>query len=304
VLVIVVDCREMIPFNCNVCGAANTTKAFTREGSRCALCDSSTRVRALIHTLSTELFGFSLPIPDFPRIKTIKGLGLSDQPGCASALADRFDYINTYLGHSPRFDITEAHADEYGTYDFILSAEVFEHVVPPVERALEESSKLLKPNGILCMTVPYNLGNETKEHFPDLHQFAMLELGGRLVLVNRKRNGALEVREDLVLHGGSDAPLEMRVFCERDLRSKLLACGFRELDFLTQDYPQFGIVLEENWSLPLAARKGKFTLPNGCVPQILESYHRKVQELLLLKRSRWIKLGGLFGLGPKTFPRI
>ncbi len=177
-------------------------------------------------------------------------------------------------------------------------------MVPPVERALEESAKLLKPNGILCMTVPYDLENETKEHFPNLHQFGVLQLGGRLVLVNRKKNGTLEVREDLVLHGGPDAPLEMRVFCERDLRSRLLACGFRELAFLTEDYPQFGIVLEEKWSLPLVARKGKFTLPNGCVPQILESYHRKVQEVLLLRRSRWIKLGKLFGVGPKAFPRI
>src|SRR5690348_3930525 len=147
----------MFQFICNVCGATNRTKVFTREGSRCAGCDSSTRIRALIHTLSKELFGCSLPLPDFPRIKAVSGLGLSDQPGCASALADRFDYTNTYLNHSPRFDITEAHPHEYGTYDFILSSEVFEHVKPPVERALEESAKLLKPHGVLCLTVPYGL---------------------------------------------------------------------------------------------------------------------------------------------------
>src|SRR5215469_17537149 len=130
----------MIPFTCNVCGEPNTTEAFTRERSRCAVCGSNTRIRALIHTLSMELFGVSLPVPDFPRLKAVRGLGLSDEPGCASALADRFDYRNTHLDREPRFDISEAHPEEYGRYDFLLSAEIFEHVAPPVERALEESA--------------------------------------------------------------------------------------------------------------------------------------------------------------------
>ena len=64
-----------------------------------------------------------------------------------------------------------AASEQYGTYDFILSSDVFEHVAPPVERAFEEAFRLLKPNGFLCITVP-SVADDTVEYYPDLHEYS------------------------------------------------------------------------------------------------------------------------------------
>ena len=82
--------------------------------------------------------------------------------------AGKFDYINTFYDREPRIDITEPHPDRHGTYDFILSSDVFEHIGVPVERAFDEVYKLLKPHGVLCLTVPFSLKEQTVEHFPEL----------------------------------------------------------------------------------------------------------------------------------------
>jgi hypothetical protein len=42
----------------------------------------------------------------------------------------------------PRFDSAESRSGLVGASDFIPSADVVEHIAPPVERALEEASRL------------------------------------------------------------------------------------------------------------------------------------------------------------------
>jgi hypothetical protein len=101
------------------------------------------RLRALIHLLSPELFGESLVVRDFPRLRSVGGLGMSDHQGHAVPLADKSDYTNTYYDREPRFDFTEPHPQFADMYDFILSADVIEHIAPPVERAFEETRRLL-----------------------------------------------------------------------------------------------------------------------------------------------------------------
>src|SRR5689334_11176933 len=103
-----------------------------------------------------ELFGTSIVLASFPKIKAVRGLGLSDQPGYAQILAEKFDYTNTYYDREPRFDIREAHSELAETYDFILLADVLEHIAPPVECALQEACRLLKPRGFLGITVYCN----------------------------------------------------------------------------------------------------------------------------------------------------
>src|SRR5260370_7569301 len=138
--------RPMVSFVCNVCGARNEVEQFETEPATCA-CGSNVRIRALIHLLSMELFDHSLPLVDFPTLKSIRGLGMSDKEGYAAILAEKFDYTNTYYDREPRIDFTAAHPEYYGTVDFILSADVLEHIVPSVERALEEVAKILMPHG-------------------------------------------------------------------------------------------------------------------------------------------------------------
>ena len=56
----------MVRFTCNICSAYNEVEHFASEPATCA-CGSNVRLRALIHLLSNELFGRSLPHPHSPK---------------------------------------------------------------------------------------------------------------------------------------------------------------------------------------------------------------------------------------------
>src|SRR5258708_24473493 len=99
----------MVAFGCNVCGAWNEVKHFATEPATCGY-ESNVRIRALIHLLSMELCGRSIPLPEFPKLKSIRGLGMSDKDCYAGILAEKFDYTNTsYLSDFFRmFDLNES----------------------------------------------------------------------------------------------------------------------------------------------------------------------------------------------------
>ena len=302
----------MVSFTCNICGAYNELEAFATEPASCG-CGSNVRLRALIHLLSMELFGSSLVLAQFPTLKAIRGLGLSDQPGYANILAEKFDYTNTYYDREPRFDIAESHPQLAGTYDFILLADVLEHIAPLVECALAEACRLLKPRGFLGITVFCNLVDQMREHFPELNEFRIVRLGESQVLVNRRRDGSLEARDDLIFHGGSGATLEMREFGMTALRNRLLEAGFREVFFLAENLPEIGVLFDHDVSQPLIARKDAFALDRVAASQLTEQWlaareqadaqQRRADELAaqvrMAEESRWLRLGSKLGLGPK-----
>jgi SAM-dependent methyltransferase len=250
-------------FLCNICGTEceRPPQGLAREGSGCAVCHSSMRVRALIALLSEELLGIPMTLVEFPVLKGIRGIGMSDFPELAEKLAQKLDYTNTFYHQAPQFDVTKPDPADYGSYDFILSTEVMEHVPPPIEDAFANLFRLLKPDGLLVMTTPYMLGGKTREHFLELHDFTLASVGGKTVLVNRKRDGSIEVFGDLVFHGGPGSTVEMRVFTEESLRENLLGAGFSSVRIASENVPEFGIEHAENWSLPIVARKGHFNPP-------------------------------------------
>ena len=269
-------------------------------------------MRALIHLLSIEIFGQSLILADFPKLRAIRGLGMSDQPCYAGILAEKFDYTNTYYDREPRFDFTEPHPHLSGSYDFILSSDVFEHIAPPVERACEEVCRLLKPHGFLALTVYCNPIDRMREHFPELNEYRIVPMGDSSVLINRKLDGTLEIRDDLVFHGGKGATLEMREFGMTELRAKLLAGGFRDVDFLTGNLPEIGILFDHDVSQPLVARREPFVMDRCATSQMILEWRAAVDRIsqeqerarALAARvrsaseSRWLRLGRRFGLGP------
>lgn len=250
-------------FTCNVCGAECVRPAggFGREVESCATCRSNVRVRGLVAALSRELFGVDLALTDFPTLKGLRGLGMTDSPELAERLAAKFDYTNTFYHQAPRLDITHPSPNDLGRYDFIVSSEVMEHVPVPVERAFENLYRMLKLEGLLLLTVPYTIDGRTVEHFPHLHQYALASPGGQTVLVNRRQDGALEVFENLCFHGGDGSTLEMRVFSEPGLREILRSAGFDSVDVFSADVTEFGVEHAETWSLPIAARKGRLLAP-------------------------------------------
>ncbi len=248
------------PALCNICRSQLLPLSGDREESNCPHCRSNIRMRALIALLSRELYGVTIAVPDFPAMKSVRGMGMSDWPELAERLTQKFDYVNTYYDRPPYFDVTNP-GEGRGLYDFILSSEVMEHVPPPVEKSFETLASLLKPNGLLIFSTPYEIDSKTAEHFPDLHESGLVRLGEKIVLINRRRDGTLDTFEDLTFHGGFGATLEMRVFSRDSLEQVLRATGFSSVHFAAERWPEFGVDRFEEWSLPIVARKGDFRAP-------------------------------------------
>ena len=204
---------------------------------------------------------------------------MSDPPNLATQLGKKFDYTNTFYHQAPTIDITNPPEGEWGRYDFIVSSEVMEHVPAPIEKAFANLYRLLKPNGVLLLTVPYGLDEKTKEHFPELYQYSLAKLGGKTVLVNRRRDGTTEVFEDLCFHGGDGSTLELRVFSEESLKEILKGAGFRDVHVCSESVPEFGVDHAETWSLPIVARKGEVRASVAEVARAYVESLRRGEEL-------------------------
>jgi SAM-dependent methyltransferase len=247
---------EVLRFRCNICGARcrAAVTAFGRETPSCAGCGSTVRMRAIIHVLSTELFGRSLELAEFPDMPGIKGAGMSDWDGYAARLGKKFGYRNTFYHCEPRLDIASIDQSLEGSLDFLISSDVFEHVNPPVSQAFANARRLLSPGGVMVFTVPYRKSGTTIEHFPRLHDYRILKESGEYILKNRTATGEEQVYRNLVFHGGPGATLELRVFSEPSLLEELGRAGFGYVKIYDEPCHEFGIVWENDWSLPIAAR--------------------------------------------------
>lgn len=245
-----------ILYRCNVCGRTARTKVsrLTREDPTCR-CGSSVRLRALVHLLTLELFGKSMAIGDIPRRPDIVGIDMSGASTYADRLARRLGYTNTFLHKPPRLDITAPGEEWLSRCDFIVSSDVFEHVAPPVSVAFENALRLLKPGGLFVLTVPWTKEGTTVEHFPGLADYRIERRGDARILINRSPDGQVQEYGNLVFHGGEGETLEMRVFSESGILGELARAGFADIRVRGEPCPEFGIVWEHPWSLPITARR-------------------------------------------------
>jgi SAM-dependent methyltransferase len=232
----------MIRFRCNICGRKTSfpQEHLLREQWSCVNCGSSVRWRSIIHALSIELFGRSLAICDFPIRKDIRGLGMSDWVTYAKRLEEKFSYTNTFYHMDPFLDITHIDDSQHGLYDFIISSDVFEHICPPVSTAFENARLLLKPGGVLILTVPYVEG-ETLEHFPDTRSFSVYRKMGQWVLLSKSADGRSMEFTDLTFHGGPGTTLEFRIFGKDSLARDCASAGFRHIRIHDESLEDFGI---------------------------------------------------------------
>lgn len=228
---------QVIEYRCNVCGSDNRleTQYFHRELAACRKCGANARFRGLIYILST-LLGESVEVPlrDWPRRWHLYGLGMSDWPGYARLLAKKFSYENTFYDRKPQLDIMDPAEKYLGKYDFVISTDVFEHILQPVQKGFDNLLRLLKPRGHLVFSVPYTRIAETVEHYPDLYEYEIFDFRGKKILVNRDRAGRLQIYEDLVFHGGPGTTLEMRRYCEADVLNRLVQAGFEDIKIYDQ----------------------------------------------------------------------
>ena len=95
----------------------------------------------------------------------------------------------------------------------------------------------------------------TREHFPGLSDWKLSNDDGVWGLTNVLSDGTVETFSNLVFHEGPGLALEMRLFTRGGIESSLRAAGFRQIDFETEDTPEFGIVFGYPWSRPIIARK-------------------------------------------------
>ena len=243
-------------FRCNICGRMAKVKEslLTREDPTCR-CGSSVRLRSLVHLLTTELFGESLPIPDIPLRPDLTGVDMSGAALYAGRLAQRIGYANTFLHKEPYLDILAPTSERLSRCDFVISSDVFEHVAPPVSVALDNTLKLLKPGGLFVLTVPWTKTGNTVEHFPELHEYRIERRGEKRTLINRTVDGRCQEFDNLVFHGGEGETLEMRIFSESGILDGLADAGFCDIRIHGEFCPEFGIIWGQPWSLPITARR-------------------------------------------------
>jgi SAM-dependent methyltransferase len=209
----------------------------------------------VVHALSTVLFNESLTLHDFPVQPNVRVIGLSDWDRYAIPLANKLDYTNTFYHQEPRLDITSIDSSLEGTLDILISSDVFEHVMPPVNLAFVNAFRLLKPGGTLIFTVPYSLAPDTKEHFPELYRYEIRRDGDKAILYNVTRDGHEQVFEKLNFHCGAGETLEMRLFSLEGIKKELRNVGFQKIDIFYEPYFKYGVFLKNSWSLPIIARK-------------------------------------------------
>jgi hypothetical protein len=248
-----------VEFTCNVCGVRNHAVplplAENREAASCAGCGSSLRQRSLMYLLSMELYGRPITLPEFSVDRRIRGLGMSDWEGFAGPLAAKLDYVNTFYDREPRLDICAIAPADIGQQRFLIASDVFEHIPPRLlDLAFANSRRLLAPGGCFIFTVPFVREGETREHFPRLNDFRIVEVDGKRRLLNTTLEGEEEWFDDLVFHGGEGMTLEMRMFSQGDLLRRLAAAGFSSVQVHGEHFPDYGILWPIDHSLPIVAR--------------------------------------------------
>lgn len=246
-------------FVCNICGTLNSADlaAITdREKPTCMKCRSSIRFRALIAALQERLFENIAPLVRLEPRKDLQGIGMSDEELYSKSLEEKFTYLNTFFHMEPHLDIACPNPGLLGRFDFVVCAEVMEHVPPPIQTAFGNLRSLLRPNGLLVLSVPFELEGETVEHFPDLYEHQILGKGEDRYLVNQTRNGEKEIFHHLIFHGGKGQTLEMRLFSRSDLLKLLETFGFIDIKVHSQSMPEWGIVNFSSKSVPITAIAG------------------------------------------------
>ena len=178
---------------------------------------------------------------------------MSDEELYSTVLERKFSYTNTFFHMEPYLDITNPPSVFQNRFDFVISAEVMEHVPPPIDIAFRNLRSLLRSSGLLVFSVPFTDATETVEHFPDLHRFKIVGSGSDRYLVNVTRTGEKQLFRDLIFHGGKGATLEMRVFSQTGLLKLLEDSGFRDIRIHSTLLPKWGIVHPHPFSVPLTA---------------------------------------------------
>jgi SAM-dependent methyltransferase len=186
-------------------------------------------------------------------------LGISDGDETESWARKYFGdyYTNVHFHKSPTLDLTDV-ADVYrAASDLVICSEVLEHVEPPVSRAFNGLSQVLKTGGFLVVSAPYRpAGYEHVEHFEELVDGQLIRYEGQLLWTGTNHRGEVISYNDLKFHGGEGMTLEFRVFSDDSLERHLNHADFEVLEKARAN-PLLGISWEPWGSRVWLARKTK-----------------------------------------------
>jgi SAM-dependent methyltransferase len=176
-----------------------------------------------------------------PARPNVTGLGFSDPEVYAKHLRRATTYTESWFHQEPWHDVRRLETFQGATYDYIVCSEVLEHIDRPVEPAFDTLFALLKPGGLLVLSVPTTDGS-TAEHFPELAASSVEHDADGWVFRGTHPDGRSFEARDLVFHGGPGSTLEMRVFGRDSLRDHLSSTGFTDIRELDEERPEVGLV--------------------------------------------------------------
>jgi SAM-dependent methyltransferase len=129
---------------------------WLRDHFHCVRCGSIPRERALMATLQTFRPNWrELEIHESsPGFSGVSPMLRRRAPGYSFSYFDETAPLGTILpGLETRNENIEAMTFPAGSFDVFITQDVFEHIFDP-ESAIREIRRVLRPNGILLMTVP------------------------------------------------------------------------------------------------------------------------------------------------------
>lgn len=200
-----------------------------REGFVCTNCSASSRHRAVVYTIGKCMGTAGISLALWSKNKAIRILESSGRGSYPMMLKDKFTYYNTEYHPDP--SVTQHPSKRYADFqhlaycdnefDYVIASDVFEHIRED-EKAFCEIYRILKPEGIFIMTVPYQ------------HNWEQTEI--RI----RPEGNHDEFLLPPEYHGGGGQTLSYRTY-GRDLLQRLKDYGFT-VGCLELEVPQYAIV--------------------------------------------------------------
>lgn len=221
---------QRIYFICSACFRPTfaTKIASGREAQNCTWCKSTSRERAILFQIHKQVL---LKKTRYP-FRKVKILGVSDGYLTSTALTRIYKkrYTNYHYHIEPKLDITDVSQSLCASADIVSCSEVLEHVQPPIQKAFDGLYQILKPDGVVVLSVPHtDINGEHIEHFPVMTDSGLFERGSRYVLVGRGLDGQMFEFLDLTFHGGIGTTLEYRIFSQKSLIKFLESSNFKKL---------------------------------------------------------------------------
>lgn len=246
----------MLTFTCNCCATRISSIPFDeldRETGACPTCGANVRHRSILALLSIEIFGKPLDLARWPENRAFVCANVGDIGNAKDRLAQKVTFVEPPIdaSHEPFLRLNGMPKGMTGTADAVVCSEVLQHVVP-FRGTLAWLNKLLKPGGLLILTVPYGF-EPTKEFFPKLHQWTVVHRKDGSQLRNVTADGKVETFDRLQPHGGGR--IAARLFGLADLRDAMKKAGYADVTVAGADNLQFGIQYRYPWGLPITARK-------------------------------------------------